>query len=98
MQERKDFFDKDTNERLGHSTWRTYAMDFRTPFPEVDTVKLSVGFANGKDEEGKSEFWVNSMDIKPIDAPANYQAAKPTIQNFPQPDESKLVSLGVSRR
>ncbi|TWT80446.1 Arylsulfatase [Planctomycetes bacterium CA13] len=94
LQEREDFFDKDTNESLGHATWRTYAMDFRTPFAEVDTVKLSVGFANGKGQEGTSEFWVNSINIKPIDAPANYQAAKPNIQDFPQPDESELVALG----
>ncbi|WP_231612578.1 sulfatase-like hydrolase/transferase [Novipirellula galeiformis] len=94
LQERKDFFDKDTNESLGHSIWRTYAMDFRTPFAEVDRLKLSVGFANGKAQTGKSEFWVNSMDIKPIDVPANYEAAKPTLQDFPQPDESKLIALG----
>ncbi|TWU59263.1 Arylsulfatase [Rubripirellula tenax] len=94
LQERKDLFDKATNQSLGHATWRTYAMDFRTPFAEVDTVKLSVGFANGKAQEGRSEFWVNSMDIKPIDTPASYQAAKPTLQDFPQPDESKLVALG----
>ncbi|KLU06731.1 Choline-sulfatase [Rhodopirellula islandica] len=94
LREREDFFDKDTNESLGHATWRTYAMDFRTPFAEVDTLKLSVGFANGKALEGKSEFWVNSMDLRPIDAPANYQAAKPTLQDFPQPDESTLIALG----
>lgn len=94
LRERKDFLDKDTNESLGHSIWRSYAMDFRTPFAEVDSVKLSVGFANGKAQDGKAEFWVNSMDIKPIDAPANFAAAKPTIQDFPQPDESKLIALG----
>ncbi|QDV23224.1 sulfatase-like hydrolase/transferase [Aureliella helgolandensis] len=93
-QERKDFFDKDTNESLGHSTWRTYAMDFRTPFAEVDTVKLSVGFANGKGEQRRSEFWVNSMDLKPIDTPEKYVAAKPTIREFPQPDAATLVALG----
>ena len=94
LQERQDFFDKDTNESLGHSTWRTYAMDFRTPFAEVDTVKLSVGFANGKGEQKRSEFLVNSMDLEPIDTPEKYLAAKPTIRDFPQPDAKTLVSLG----
>tara|TARA_R110002049_G_scaffold72490_7_gene187550 strand:+ start:130269 stop:133124 length:2856 start_codon:yes stop_codon:yes gene_type:complete len=94
LREREDFFDKDTNENLGHAIWRTYAMDFRTPFPEVDRLTLSVGFANGKGQEGKSEFWINSMDIKPIDAPAGYQAAKPINQDFPQPEESSLIALG----
>ncbi|MGB7328915.1 MAG: sulfatase-like hydrolase/transferase [Rubripirellula sp.] len=94
LQERKDFFDKDTNESLGHGTWRTYAMDFRTPFAEVDTVKLSVGFANGKGQEGSSEFWVNSMDLQPIDTPKKYVATKPTSRHFPQPDITTLVALG----
>ncbi|SMP71334.1 Arylsulfatase A [Neorhodopirellula lusitana] len=94
MQERKDFFDKDTNESLGHGMWRTYAMDFRTPFPEVDTVKLSVGFAGGKGELKRSEFWVNSMDLESIDTPKKYLATKPNIRNFPQPDAKTLVALG----
>ncbi|WP_144058661.1 sulfatase-like hydrolase/transferase [Rhodopirellula sp. SWK7] len=94
LQERKDFFDKDTNESLGHSTWRTYAMDFRTPFAEIDTVKLSVGFASGKGEPKRSEFWVNSMDVEPIDTPQKYLAASPAIRDFPQPDTATLVALG----
>ncbi|TWT64876.1 sulfatase-like hydrolase/transferase [Allorhodopirellula solitaria] len=94
MQEREDFFDHATNESLGHAMWRTYAMDFRTPFAKVDTLRLSVGFAQGKNQGGKSEFWINSMDIEPINVPANYQATKPAIHEFPQPDESKLIALG----
>ncbi|QDT05053.1 Arylsulfatase [Rubripirellula lacrimiformis] len=94
LRERSDFFDKDTNESLGHSIWRTYAMDFRTPFAEVDQMKLSVGFANGKGPETKSEFWVNSMNLEPIHAPADFQAAQTTIRDFPQPDDSDLVAIG----
>lgn len=94
VQERKDFYDKDTNESLGHAIWRNYAMDFRTPFAEVDSLKISVGFSGGKGGERRSEFWVNSMDVKPIDVPPDYHPAKPTIQDFPQPDETKLIAIG----
>lgn len=94
VREREDLFDKDTNESLGHGTWRTYAMDFRTPFAEVDQLKLSVGFSDGKGKDAKSEFWVRSMNVEPIDTPSNYQAKKPSIHEFPQPDEKSLVALG----
>lgn len=94
LRERKDFRDEATNESLGHATWRTYAMDFRTPFAEVDSLKLSVGFASGKGEGKRSEFWINSMNLEPIDAPASYQPAKATATDFPQPNPKSLVSLG----
>lgn len=94
VRERENLIDKDTNESLGHATWRTYAMNFRTPFAEVDAVKLSIGFTNGKGADSSSEFWVSSMDVKPMDAPPEYSAAHPAVHDFPQPDESMLVALG----
>ena len=39
QRERKDLNDESTNASLGHSIWRTYAMDFRTPFAQIDSVK-----------------------------------------------------------
>ena len=94
QRERKDLNDDSTNSSLGHSTWRTYAMDFRTPFAEVDSVKLSVGFSDGKGEGGKSEFWVRSMNLRPIATPADYQPPAGADRYFPQPDADSLVSLG----
>ena len=97
-QQRKDFFDKDTNASLGHAIWRTYAMDFRTPFAEVDTLKLSVGFTGGtgdKNATGKhTEFWVNSMELEPIQTPSDYQPAELLIRNLPQPNAKLLIGLG----
>src|SRR5580704_1823142 len=46
-QEREDLRDKGTNANLGLGTWRSYDLDFRTPFPEVDTLHLTVGFDHG---------------------------------------------------
>lgn len=40
--------DPATNSSLGSSTWRWYTLDFRTPFPEVDTVNLSLELSSGK--------------------------------------------------
>ena len=94
QRERSDFFDKDTNKSLGHSVWRTYAMDFRTPFPEVDTLELAVGFANGKGNGANADFWVQSMQVEPIDVPDSYQPPKTARVDFPQPDQGKLVALG----
>ena len=46
-QERDDLRDKGTNPSLGLGSWRSYDLDFRTPFPEVDTLRLSVAFDRG---------------------------------------------------
>ncbi|WP_083732362.1 YHYH protein [Fuerstiella marisgermanici] len=94
VRERNDFKDDGTNESLGRATWRTYAMDFRTPFAEIDSVKLSVGFADGIGEGKQSEFWVNSMNLSPIPVPAEYKAPVNAHRQFPQPDPNTLVALG----
>jgi YHYH protein len=94
VQARKDLKDQSTNKSLGHSTWRTYAVDFRTPFAEINSVKLSVGFGDGTGKGKKSEFWVNSMNLYPIVVPADYKAPVNSNRHFPQPDEKSLVALG----
>ena len=45
--ERKSLADRGTNKNLGSATWRNYSIDVRTPFPEVDTLRVTVGFGNG---------------------------------------------------
>lgn len=92
--ERKDYKDGGTNKNLGAGTWQNYAMDFRTPFAEIDTLKLSVGFAGGKGAGKRSEFWVRSMQVEPINAPADYQPKSNGSLGFPQPSTDSLVHLG----
>lgn len=69
-------------------------MDIRTPFPEVDTLSISVGFDNGVGTGRKSEFWVRSMHVTPIHAPAKYQPPANGNRSLPQPELSSLVHLG----
>lgn len=94
VQERKDFKDDGTNKSLGLGTWRTYAMDFRTPFAEIGSVKLSVGFADGIGKGKQSEFWINSVNLQPIPVPADYKTPADANRQFPQPDPDSLVALG----
>ena len=94
IRERSDLKDAGTNKNLGLGTWRTYSMDFRTPFAEIDSLALSVGFANGTGQGAKSEFWVREMEVEPIKAPADYQPKPDAVAAFPQPDVNSLVHLG----
>ena len=94
--ERKDLNDEGTNESLGHGVWRTYSMDFRTPFAEIDQLKLTVGFSGGKNatDPSQAEFWVREMQVEPIDVPDDYQPRGNQGLEFPQPAVESLVHLG----
>lgn len=92
--ERSDLKDAATNSSLGHGTWRTYAMDFRTPFAEVDKIDLSVGFSEGTAKGKRTGFWVKSMKVEAIDAPESYQPSTHVGLTVPQPDPESLVHLG----
>jgi hypothetical protein len=92
--DRKSLLDPQTNKNLGPATWRTFSIDVRTPFVEVDTLKVSVGFANGVGKGKKSEFWFADVDVMPIPDPADYVApAKPATDKNP-PALANLVKLG----
>lgn len=92
--ERADLKDEATNSSLGHGTWRTYAMDFRTPFAEVDRIDLSVGFSEGTAKGKRTGFWIKSMKLDPIDAPESYQPKANVGLMLPQPSVDSLVHLG----
>lgn len=72
--DRKNLADHGTNRNLGHSTWRNYAIHIRLPFPEIDTVRLTVGFDHGTGTGQNSEFRVNEVELVPIPTPADYVA------------------------
>lgn len=72
-QDRKDLRDAGTNKSLGLATWRSFDLEFKPPFPEVDTVKLTAGFASGLPADTKSEFWISEFELTPIPVPADYQ-------------------------
>jgi hypothetical protein len=92
--ERKNFADAGTNKSLGRAAWRNYSLDVRTPFPDVDTIKVSVGFGHGQGKRKASEFWVSEVEVLPIPDPADYRSpAKPATDRTPAALRD-LVKLG----
>jgi hypothetical protein len=92
--ERKTLADQGTNKNLGPASWRTYALDVRTPFPEVDALRISIGFGNGVGKPKQSEFWVAEMEVSPVPDPADYlPPAKPATDKHP-PALQSLMKLG----
>ena len=92
---RRDVPSGDTG-TLAAVIWRSHAMEFRTPFTEIDTLKLSVGFSDGDGTLERSEFMVDEIDLQRIPDPAEYVAAasaKPGSRSVP-PALSKLTPLG----
>ncbi len=54
----------------GGAVWKTYALEFRLPFAEIDTLDIGVGFKNGSgNAETGSEFFVTEFTLVPIPAP-----------------------------
>lgn len=92
--ERKDLADAGTNRNLGSSTWRNYVFTFRTPFPEVDSVQLTVGFGNGAGAPQRSEFWISEVEILPIPDPADYMPLGKAADKSPPPALKSLIKLG----
>lgn len=70
--DRKALADAGTNRNLGRATWRYFDLEFRTPFPEVDTLTVKAGFGHGKGTGLRSEFWINEIELSPIAVPADY--------------------------
>jgi hypothetical protein len=92
--DRKDLRDAGTSRNLGSATWRDYVLDFRTPFPEIDTLRLSVGFAHGAARGPRHEFWISEVEIGGIPDPADHvPPARPDGPRKP-PALSRLVRLG----
>lgn len=92
--ERTALADKGTNKNLGAATWRNYSIDVRTPFPEVDTLQVAIGFGNGVGTGKQSEFWVAEIDVVAIPNPADYAPHEAAVANRKPPVLSSLVKLG----
>jgi hypothetical protein len=98
-QERDDLRDKGTAASLGSGTWRSYDLEFRTPFPEVDTLRLTVGFDHGAGRRDRSEFHVGEFELTRIPDPEEFVArmkAKSGEAGLAAnaPDANSLVHLG----
>jgi hypothetical protein len=100
-QERDDLRDKGTNTNLGAGSWRSYDLEFRTPFPEVDTLRLTIGFDHGAGKVERSEFRVGEFELTRIPDPAEFAArmkakAEKTRPEANAPEAAALIPLGGS--
>ena len=51
----------------GAEVWRTYLADFCLPFPQVDQIKLSIGFGHGAaSQKAGAEFFVDDLSLTRI--------------------------------
>lgn len=74
----------------GAAVWRTYQLDFWLPFPQVDTVRLSVAFGHGAAPRPiASEFFIDDFSL--IRLPWESSTAKPSSEIQPT---GTPVSLG----
>jgi hypothetical protein len=88
--------DPGTNRSLGTPTWRWYALDFKTPFPEVDTVSLSLELSQPEGAElgnVTGTLLVCDWELTPLPTP-------PPAKDFPERStitaarSSEMIPLG----
>jgi hypothetical protein len=78
----------------GGAVWKTYALEFKLPFAEIDLLRPSVGFKNGSGETSRgSAFYVTDWSLAPIDPPASAPTVVKSTKGY-QPAPERLVSLG----
>jgi hypothetical protein len=94
-QERRDLAANGVGHKGGAATWKTYAFDFRLPFPEIDQVRLIVGFRGGNGQGKEASFFVDDVSLEPIATPAGAPQADLVRPAGPAAvDGNKLVALG----
>ena len=79
----------------GAEVWQTYPLDVCLPFPQVDTVTLAVGFAEGKATTARdASLLIDEISLVAIPDPAD--AFKPATRPTATPPEStrNLLPLG----
>ncbi len=77
------------NRRMnGAATWHTYQLDFMLPFPQVDEVKLSVGFGHGAAKAATdSAFMIDDLQLLRIAEP-------PGLANTLPPQPGAITPTG----
>ncbi|MEO6846783.1 MAG: hypothetical protein ABI254_05965, partial [Chthoniobacterales bacterium] len=61
---------------FGSVAWPLYAFDFHIPFPEVDTLELSIRFQNGEGKAPYGSFFVQDVKLEKIALPSGQQVKK----------------------
>lgn len=77
--DRSNLKDPGTNKNLGLASWRWHGLEFRTPFPEVDTLRITVGYEGGEGAGPDSNIWISDMELNAIHEP------NPTVKSTTRP-------------
>ncbi len=78
----------------GAAVWKTYALEFRLPFNEIDMLRLSVGFENGQaTDEKDSAFHFTGFSLVSIAPPASAPKVVKTAKGH-EPALKSLIPLG----
>ena len=95
--DRKDFAVNGDDLKNGAAVWRTYRFEELMPFPEVDSVKLSLAFKNGIAGQDKfSKFFVQDFSLVQRDRSLEGRKepiAKTAIDPTPR-SAATMISLG----
>jgi hypothetical protein len=90
---RTELVDEGTNQSLGNASWHSFSIQVRTPLPEIDSARISIGFGDGAGATDNGEFWVRELEVTPIPDPAEYlRPAKPASDQNP-PALASLVKI-----
>ena len=78
----------------GGAVWKTYSLDFRLPFNEIDLLRLSVGFSGGASNSTRdSSFYVTEFSLAPIPTPESAPKIVKKAQGF-EISTKDLIHLG----
>jgi hypothetical protein len=93
VESRKDFTTNGVRHVSGAEVWQNYQLDFMLPFPQVDQLRLSVGFGHGSGKTGaQSEFFVDDFSLIRIPDPPGI--SDPATRPAPVVPDGNLIALG----
>ncbi len=93
-QERRDLAVNGVGKRAGAATWKTYELEFKVPFAEIDELKVSAGFRGGAGKaSGAEAFRVDDLSLTTIPAPGAANIVRALTAKAPV-DPSRLTALG----
>ncbi len=93
---RRDLSINGVHGRGGAEVWRTYTLDFMLPFPQIDTLNLSVEFNHGNAKAAtNSEFFVDDFRLERIPDPSPSAGdASPATRPVAIASTENLIPIG----
>jgi hypothetical protein len=92
--DRTDLAANGNGRRDGGAVWKTYALEFRLPFAEIDRLRVGVGFRGGSaPTEADAAFHVTEFALVPIADPADAPKPVKTAKGY-EPSLKSLLPLG----